>query len=1494
MKRIGNQSYSIELVNTHLTNILEDNYYIELGNVDLLLLSKLLLGEKISLDSIASLDITNNGIGKFNITKTILNQLSEEKESIEEFDYQLNYLYSLYKKNTASKFILTCGVIRYYDTLHVERFAPLVLIPVYLNIEERALSLISQPITNEVFLNYYINHFVNSTEDITLIQSLKEYKISSCYDLDLCLLKTSNVSKFTVSTENYLSIMSVEYPKIPLPKDPFHKGLSLYENSAYQLVKDYFHNITAILPSNMSQKYVLQKVHQGENILLDSCVGTGKTHVAINIIADAISKQKKVLYVNSDLSSIDYVYHTLASTLGNKYIYDFTGSINKSTDKSDFSDTILPLDLSILDKIKDYRDIIDQKLFGYRYSYILEKLALFKARGFNECIPIESNLEKHEVEYVYQSLQKIEDAFLKVDPFPQNPWANLSSSKNAPSSKEIIERTNAFYAIQKQIIDDTAKFCATYHLRPVKNINEFNSLFNELFSFTTIKPLKIWNDDNFQDLSMNKISEINDLIDTYMSSCEYYSRNILSSYEKGKAKIYFKNILDKRFIINDSKSSDSIYVNALLASDASLDLFVDKLSDFTKSTDNAFRAISSTLTFQTITNDTFTFLNKLSDLHMQNAIDQSFIDEFEKSPSNVKLMAGAFLDRLDKLSNIKQDIQGFIYQDLNYITLKQVFESKKRDRLIGKLISKKLLKLSKVSFITVKQMIVDYYEELHSLVMAIPNINNVDDLQVEQTLREYANFLKFCRGLSKEDSSLYLQFIKKINSQSDLLNKLLLHIVTLRKNESQLFDILKVFEEYHIVVGGDNLIATVDDISQTIPYLTSVIKARNAFNEIFKKLSVVKTKDILSLIDNDENYLYAVGTMNNNSVEYETLFGKGFKGFLTEIYELRRTTGYFFSFKKRVLDGLKVFNIIVGPSDSNEYIELYQLSQKIFSLSGEWNTALRNFSNCFFRGSKGYHNNDFTQNLLSIEEFMKRLDQVELCTMIGHTLDTFHNFKLKTLANGIQNGYYSKGIADIYYYSSMYKYYVSSINKYYITSRKDHVFKKDLNKFAKFDKHTFEEMVNEYISLENNYCHNNIIKIRELLSNTNKINKKNQFFLDNQNLSDINEFHHVFLSDIDSFNDITYLSYFDLVIVDDASLAKIYNFANCFKVSKYVIMGDSSKVYFKNNNLLNYVPSNTSLSLNKCYASCMNDYDTSVMTKTGYIYDPSILVDISQVDTLEDLANNIANLFMKDDSCTINIITSSKQTRRQLYSKLLEDLLQVYSVEHAFKILDKKIRIISCFESSRTLVSSTTSKTVFDTVNFSSSLLEEFALDNIHPCDYSFVYFTDFVNLPKTEIDFMMKNFAIASKEIHIISQKMRTKLKNDDLLHYIKSYFKVKKSQDVTFNKRTYLKEFAYHLYSKLLADVKKLDSTLSVSLEFGFLDIIITKQNVKLGIVIYLKGLEVRYSYIDDYTFYVLNYEQNGWKILRFSMDEFYENYDLSYNSIITTIKELIEYYE
>ena len=198
---------------------------------------------------------------------------------------------------------------------------------------------------------------------------------------------------------------------------------------------------------------MILKAHNGENMVVDGKLASGKTSTALNIIGDKIYDGKRVLYVNQDLDNIGDFRRYIKYLGFEPYTYDLTKNVWNLDDLEKVE--VLPVesfDSKVIDEVAAYRDTYHKKYHGYPYSYILEKIATRKSMGLDDKIYLEKNLDREEVEYIYKTLKEIEVHLSNVDPLPGNVWARLQSGKNSLTTSDIKENTIAFYEENKKLI----------------------------------------------------------------------------------------------------------------------------------------------------------------------------------------------------------------------------------------------------------------------------------------------------------------------------------------------------------------------------------------------------------------------------------------------------------------------------------------------------------------------------------------------------------------------------------------------------------------------------------------------------------------------------------------------------------------------------------------------------------------------------------------------------------------------------------------------------------------------------------------------------------------------------------------------------------------------------------------------------------------------------------------------------------------------------------
>ena len=311
MKKIGEQKFYIQSSNSHLLNILDDNYYIELGVVNIAIVNKLINHASLELSQLIYYELASTGIG----------QISNSPSG--DIEYQLNYLLSLRQKSSSNKFFFTCGTIAYYDELGVEKYAPLVLIPIEIDYKNGRFSSSSSPMVNRLLLKLLATKFKSSTEEQNkFIETYSNVTLSTVWHIDKLLTELGHETGYKYSPSNYLTVCKVEYYDFNLTNDFFSVERSIYETSSEEINKKYFSTIHAILPTNIDQKYAILKAAQGDSFAVDGRLGSGKTYTILNIIADGIKKNKKILYVNQDLDNIWDVEKNLRLLELGQYAYN--------------------------------------------------------------------------------------------------------------------------------------------------------------------------------------------------------------------------------------------------------------------------------------------------------------------------------------------------------------------------------------------------------------------------------------------------------------------------------------------------------------------------------------------------------------------------------------------------------------------------------------------------------------------------------------------------------------------------------------------------------------------------------------------------------------------------------------------------------------------------------------------------------------------------------------------------------------------------------------------------------------------------------------------------------------------------------------------------------------------------------------------------------------------------------------------------------------------
>lgn len=1428
MKKSENQTYNIQSINKHLLNILEANYYIELGNVDLKVLSKILNGHPIFFREIIYSDILSHGIGK----------ITDDADN--DINFQFNYLYTLHQKASSSKFILTCGTVNYIDETGVEKFAPIVVIPLTFNYLKREFVINSSPRLNSVFLRYLRKNKLVSAEQLKQLEDLDVNKISSVLDIDQICIDVNKITNFSIATNNYLTLMAVEYQDYVDQNTRFDGQRSILEMEDTELLQQYFKNIKSVLTTNIEQKYVLMKASLGESVVVDGRLATGKTRTAINLMADNIAKGKKILYVNQDLDNVNDLRRTLKILGLNPYVYDLTKNVWDIDDENTLA--VLPFDgfnFNVISELDTYKNLYSKKYHGYPYSYILEKLAIRKAQGLKDVVKIEKILDQEEVNFVYNSLKEIEKHLEFVEPLGSNIWASLQSGKNAPTAQDIINNTKNFLEETKNLVKILDKFATKYNLEKVDDIFNFNRLIDQMVSFINVKPLVVWTENGFIDKAKKALNNISKYSDIHYNCYTYYKTNCRDTYEKGSIDEHFNTIINKHYEIIDNNSKDVQYVNKLLSSQEHFISLVDKIKKWAvDSIENHKHAVEH-FDFETPASEQFVFLNKLHQLFDSLIVDEEWLKEFITNPKDLYVKSKQLIEENTLNLQTKEELSQYIsLNELNYVSLSEMISTNNLVKVLKRHVSKQTLKLKRTNINKVATLVKTYYDQCTSIKDSLPANTSLNKFD-EETWNNYLLYLDFISKLTPFETRNLIYFIKNVMKNPKVkLSKFIETLSRLKENENELEIIEHSLNEYNFKVTGTNFIESVKSIKSYIPYFEKVITSVNAILKCFKYPENVSTYDCLMLKETDKEYLKCIEYFKKNKSAYEEIFGKAYKDVDTQVTEILQSIDHFVDFVKRFkisskVEETKIYSALLNDKIFSEFINNLSTFTNLYS---SWFNALRGFSVCFYGGKMNLQNSTFKEIINTVSVYVDKIDQVEHIYHIEHILDSFYVYGLKDLPDGIQSGKYVIGIADEYLYSTMNKYYTQMMKEGY----------------RKFNLPEFVKIADTYRKEEERYCETNLNDLRnkaKIFMQKNKV--RNHDVFDEYNLSLLKSapnYKKIFISDIDIFNNISDLSFFDLVIIDDAHLSTANKYINLVNANQVVVFGDRSFKTSVTNTLMHRIKIGSIIPLHKRYVEMKSHFHNSWQKDNQYIYSPKLSVNKLECTTINDMILKVVEEFKKYkdkiEKRNISIIVNNDQTRREVYRLLVNNLRQDFSIEDIINITNHGIRIISAHGESMRL------------------------------SDSVYIWYDDIYELREMEKDIIRRNYVIAKQEIYICYQILKGKEQNDKL-ESINDFIGSTQLIDL------HLEGITKIIYNRLT------EKGVKVELGLGYIDLVIEKSNKNIGIILYGKRTDHSYSIIDEYLYYVSEYKKRGWDIYLYCMEDLFVKLDDVINEIIKISK-------
>lgn len=1399
MKALKRKTFRIQQRNQHLKNILEENYYIELGTIDISVLERILSGNIVKINDIIYPEIAKEGVGHI--------AASDDTE----LQYQFNFLNSLRKNSSSNKIFLTCGVLR-YSSYGNNSYAPIILIPVEVDFVENTIVLSSEAMVNPILyddLQSMIGFDIAQLEHNANLYQIDEY----CVNL-------AEATKSEYSIGNFLTIATVEYFENSSSFDYFTTQRSIFERNALEVYTDYFNKINAISPTNIYQKWVLLKIDEGQSFVVDGKLGTGKTYTIINAIADSISKKKHVLYVSQDIDSI----YKLEQDLHNLQMGPYTYNLCKGSTPIEIVERPLEqireerVGLETLQPISDYERALNESIHGCKYSKIISKLALIKNQQPDITrIPIDAILEANEIKDVYLRLQEIEEILNNIEPLDINVWSKIEQYYDKRHIKEIVDNTKAYFNATKSFNTAIKDFCRKYDINLPENFVNAQKLLSYIDEFNKIMPPVVW----VKNFNEEKIKELLHSISLYQASNEDVKKalteEVIKSYETGTAELLLSVITYRHLTLDDSE-----YITNVLQNSVELTTLKKTIEQNINIINRDIDIFCNSLEQSVFTPTHLSYVTKLYNLLKNVDIPFTWIDFFQRNKNIARTYFQTYKAKLDNFVELKNIIIPFLAKDTSftYDQTKKLSTSGDFSKVLSTMFDRKVLKKEHMTNDKINHIVLDFIDAGDAIYNDATNYNLLGKLTIDEFTYNFGKFIDLYLSLTDDEE---LIFKHQLAIRPNSIVKKDAFVVTYEEfieKEEELrlhYERLKFFG---INLHSETIMDLNIEVKEWLTYLINSVKATLELTRLFKD-KVPSLSSIIRIINADRDYINLTEQLDVRSSEMIHYLGTTYDGLNTNCEEITNLITCYSEFLKQ-LKTKEVINILFDTGKINQMMEDFPTVNNL----AEVKLAKHNlFSKYFMGGQTKLLECSLDNSLRQLNKFDERVQEIPpLFTLFEH-VRFFEKLGLRGLCEGILKSKYSKGIADMYIYSTYLDYQNELVQKFPVLQENGSIM-------------LWLDNFNYY---EHNYNESNI---RDLARGHNKGDKRALNHLQSIAFNDYNKIveelywsKKVFLADIDIFNSNIDLSKFDIILCDDIHLSTSFKYNKVTEAKQCVLFGDSSRLEISANNAFKKIPKRVIFRLVESYTKDNLDYGNIPNQGNQYIYDFHRVTEYIDASSIQEIASIIVDNYYQDRSKLVDIIYASSNYKLEVYRALIKKLSEIFESNEILNILKTNIRLVR-------------------------APIEAARINN-----ESYFMYDDLKNLSETQLRPIVKAYATGSDKVIIIGSEKPTK--DYSIINEAKPLIEVETSKDI------YMDELVKLISSELQ------ERGFTVEQGIGRIDLMIKGKISKGKQVIPNVGIIVEgvynngsYSLVEDYQYYNKEYAKNGWQIYIFFVDDIIEN--------------------
>lgn len=1250
----------IKKLNINNSNHLKDIYaftsnYLEIGTIDYKTMVRLLNYELINYEDITYLPIQNRGLGKSNVK-------DEDLQNILPFLFYEN----VHKKNHPLQLFLTYGLIKLKNEHNQEMFSPLVLIPIHIYLENNRcyIQQVSQPIENQVLLKYL--------NDVKKINIPSNEKLDNAYAIDRYCFSFEKIEGIKLDLECFLTYAPIIQQEIKLDHSKFDI-LKNYDNYLYEHL--FYPNEKPIYyldKLNRFQRYAVHSAYEGDNLVITGRLGTGKTTTLMNIAINAISQNKRVLYVSNMKETLDDIYSFFEKKNMQQYVTNFSNSfasfhqgeliINHNYEEGkeiDFEPLFVNYKF-----INDFEKAMTGRILDNRFIDVINELVLVSEKE-KQLLEIDNIASIYKFEYfdILKALKNIQDAMVQIGDFQNSIWKDIPIINNIKYPNQVY---NLIYQVQKGFIilkQEKEILEKEFGFKEISNYAYFKNIIHN-FQSTNIKNIPSnWLDrptyekakEEYRNLK-NDIYILQEL--EYLISCKYV--NLHEFDAKKEIDILFGSYFQK---------SDSDKINQIIHDRQNLIVKNRKCLLQTEIFNKAIHKIRNLMNWDfSLDNEVLIELVKLYDiivdLNFNNKMikiisDDQFENIYEKAKGHYHLII-KYQDEKESLFKGARDLKlGDL--DSTVESFEQFNNNQPLKRSVYRLINN--LKEKEPTVFSNQLTRVKKFRELTNLI----NHENeafyelVGFYASEEVLNDFYDLNKYLSGLQdKLIKSKIIKFLKKANDTPDRQSKNHLKNFDLFVNSYQ--EILHLYEQlivYQFNTPSSNFSCKLQFIKEFNGYLENLFASVDRYLAIIKKAEKehVEVEDYFELHNSLEKLKELKANIKNNQ-KYQSLYQDLFADEKTDLNKVSRLLQSYKLYMECFKDQESVLSSIIQEN----YDEISKRLELCNHTSENLNEVFKIYFKIFKNSVSRYYYANFYDNLIYLDSLLKQKDELIIYLRITDNFKVLTKYRLEKFID------YIVELKD-------YNHLVTNFKYTYFTAVKN-MYLQEYPYLSNYK--AFESCLGVSIELEDEI----INEMEKRTFNNIQKNSGNRFSIFGVKNLDYNGYvrrtnniKHLFLTNTEVLNSFLNIKYYDLVIVDDAHLFNTNEYHLAIQGKQVVVAGELQLQKRVANNLISRLGSSRNINLNYRYSIMPRSLQNHISGLIGKIYEN--YYDNYGVEVIsENILEYISLLFKQNNKCVVNLFVVSIERQRIIYEKLASLLLdEGFTTREIISIFTKQLNI---------------------------------------------------------------------------------------------------------------------------------------------------------------------------------------------------------------------------